>query len=171
MSAKEDTAPEAESPGKSGLGMVGLLVLGLACATTSFASVFFLAPSPEPASATTVEAEAPAEYKPKEAAPLAKDQTYTEVQEILITIGSAPATRYLKMQVSIATDKAKSKDVTSAETALIDAFLLYLRSVELTDFEDPHFYNHMREQLARRADLVLGDGVSNGVMITEFLLR
>lgn len=169
MSAKEDAAPEAESPGKSGLGMVGLLVLGLACATTSFASVFFLAPSPEPASATTVEA--PAEYKPKEAAPLAKDQTYTEIQEILITIGSAPATRYLKMQVSIATDKTKSKDVKSAETALIDAFLLYLRSVELTDFEDPHFYNHMREQLARRADLVLGDGVSNGVMITEFLLR
>ena len=169
MSAKEDAAPEAESPGKSGLGMVGLLVLGLACATTSFASVFFLAPSPEPASATTVEVEP--EYKPKEAAPLAKEQTYTEIQEILITIGSAPATRYLKMQVSIATDKAKSKDVTSAETALIDAFLLYLRSVELTDFEDPHFYNHMREQLARRADLVLGDGVSNGVMITEFLLR
>lgn len=169
MSAKEDAAPEAEPAGKSSLGMVGLLVLGLACATTSFASVFFLAPSPEPAAAATATVEP--EYKPKEAAPIAKDQTYTEIQEILITIGSAPATRYLKMNVSIATDKSKSKDVKSAETALIDAFLLYLRSVELTDFEDPHFYNHMREQLARRADLVLGDGVSNGVMITEFLLR
>ncbi len=169
MSTKEDTNPEAEAPPKSGLNMVGLLVLGLACATTSFASVFFLAPSPAPAAqvAETVEPE----YVPKEKPPTAKSQAYTPVQEILITIGNAPATRYLKMQVSVATDKSKAKDVKSAETALIDAFLLYLRSVEVSDFEDPNFYNHMREQLSRRADLVLGDGVSNGVMITEFLLR
>ena len=169
MSAKDDTNPEAEAAPKSGLNMMGLMVLGLACATTSFASVFFLAPSPAPA-ATVAEA-AEAEYVPVEKPPAAKAQTYTPVQEILITIGNAPATRYLKMQVSVATEKSKAKDVKSAETALIDAFLLYLRSVEVSDFEDPNFYNHMREQLARRADLVLGDGVSKGVMITEFLLR
>jgi len=169
MSTKEDANPEVEAPPKSGLNMVGLLVLGLACATTSFASVFFLAPSP--AAATVAVETAEPEYKPKEEPPAAKSQAYTPVQEILITIGSAPATRYLKMQVSISTDKSNAKDVKTAETALIDAFLLYLRSVEVSDFEDPHFYNHMREQLSRRADLVLGDGVSNGVMITEFLLR
>ncbi|MCH9751818.1 MAG: flagellar basal body-associated FliL family protein, partial [Alphaproteobacteria bacterium] len=119
--------------------------------------------------ASTIVAEP--EYTPKEKPASAKAHTYTPVQEILITIGNAPATRYLKMQVSVATEKSAAKDVKSAETALIDAFLLYLRSVEVSDFEDPHFYNHMREQLARRADLVLGDGVSKGVMITEFLLR
>ena len=169
MSGKDDANPEAEAAPKSGLNMMGLMVLGLACATTSFASVFFLAPSPAPASAATIVAEP--EYTPKEKPPSAKEHTYTPVQEILITIGNAPATRYLKMQVSVATEKSKAKDVKSAETALIDAFLLYLRSVEVSDFEDPNFYNHMREQLARRADLVLGDGVSKGVMITEFLLR
>jgi flagellar FliL protein len=169
MSTKEDTTAEAEAPPKSGLNMVGLIVLGLACATTSFASVFFLAPSPAPVTAVAEAAEP--EYVPEEKPASAKSQTYTPVQEILITIGNAPATRYLKMQVSVATEKSKAKDVKSAETALIDAFLLYLRSVEVSDFEDPNFYNHMREQLARRADLVLGDGVSKGVMITEFLLR
>lgn len=169
MSTKEDTTAEAEAPPKAGLNMVGLIVLGLACATTSFASVFFLAPSPAPVTAVAEAAEP--EYVPEEKPASAKSQTYTPVQEILITIGNAPATRYLKMQVSVATEKSKAKDVKSAETALIDAFLLYLRSVEVSDFEDPNFYNHMREQLARRADLVLGDGVSKGVMITEFLLR
>ena len=54
---------------------------------------------------------------------------------------------------------------------LIDAFNNYLRSIELADVEDPGFYPHMREQLARRAELVLGGTVSNGVLITEFLLR
>jgi flagellar FliL protein len=29
----------------------------------------------------------------------------------------------------------------------------------------------MREQLSRRSELVLGGGVSQGVLITEFLLR
>jgi len=169
MSTNEDTNPEAEPAPKSGLNMVGLLVLGLACATTSFASVFFLAPSPAPVTVTAEGSDA--EHAPVEKPPTAKAHTYTQVQEILITIGNSPATRYLKMQVSVATEKSKAKDVKSAETALIDAFLLYLRSVEVADFEDPNFYNHMREQLARRADLVLGDGVSKGVMITEFLLR
>ena len=75
------------------------------------------------------------------------------------------------MQVSLATDKADAKIIKSSETALIDAFLLYLRSVNVDDFEDPAFYKHMREQLGRRADLVLGDGVAKGVLITEFLLR
>ncbi|NQY97716.1 MAG: flagellar basal body-associated FliL family protein [Henriciella sp.] len=169
MSSKEDTNPEAEAAPKSGLNLMGLMVLGLACATTSFASVFFLAPSPAPATATAATVEP--EYVPKEKPATAKAHTYTPVQEILITIGHSPATRYLKMQVSVATEKSKAKDVKSSETALIDAFLLYLRSVEVSDFEDPNFYNHMREQLSRRADLVLGDGVSKGVMITEFLLR
>jgi flagellar FliL protein len=169
MSSTAETSPEAEAAPKSGLNLMGLMVLGLACATTSFASVFFLAPSPAPAN--TVAAAAEPEYVPKEKPASAKAHTYTPVQEILITIGHAPATRYLKMQVSVATEKSKAKDVKSSETALIDAFLLYLRSVEVSDFEDPNFYNHMREQLARRADLVLGDGVSKGVMITEFLLR
>lgn len=169
MDDKDDANPEAEAAPKSGLNMMGLMVLGLACATTSFASVFFLVPSPAPASAATLVAET--DDTPKEQTPSAQEHTYTPIQEILITIGNAPATRYLKMQVSVATDKSKAKEVRSAETALIDAFLLYLRSVEVSDFEDPNFYNHMREQLARRADLVLGDGVSKGVMITEFLLR
>ena len=168
MSAQDDTNTEAQPAPKSGLNMIGLLVLGLACAATSFASVFFLSPAPSVAESVTVDAEYVA---PKKQPTPAKSQTYTEIQEILITIGHAPATRYLKMQLSVASEKSDAKDIKSAETALIDAFLLYLRSVELTDFEDPNFYNHMREQLARRADLVLGEGISKGVMITEFLLR
>jgi len=146
---------------------MGLLVLGLACAATSFASVFFLAPA-ENAPVVTAESEYVAAEPQADAK---KPYTYTPVQEILITIGTAPATRFLKMQLSVASEKTDAKLIKSNETALIDAFLLYLRSVRLRDFEDPAFYKHMREQLGRRADLVLGDGVSKGVLITEFLLR
>ena len=168
MSDKPEAKSKDEAPSSGGINMMGLLVLGLACATTSFASVFFLAPAPTVAETAVVEAE----YVPKETKPdKKKDLSYTPVQEILITVGSAPATRYLKMNVSVATEKSDAKLVETAEPQLIDAFLLYLRSVELSDFEDPAFYKHMREQLGRRADLVLGDGIVEGVLITEFLLR
>ena len=168
MSDKPEAKSKDEAPSSGGINMMGLLVLGLACATTSFASVFFLAPAPTVAEAAVVEAE----YVPKETkSDKKKDLSYTPVQEILITVGSAPATRYLKMNVSVATEKSDAKLVGPVEPQLIDAFLLYLRSVELSDFEDPAFYKHMREQLGRRADLVLGDGVVEGVLITEFLLR
>ena len=171
MSETADDAQEAEAPAKGGLNMMGLLVLGIACAATSFASVYFLAPAPTTiASASTSAVTDEYEQVDKEPADK-KPYTYTEVQEILITIGAAPATRYLKMNLSLATEKGDAKLVKSNETALIDAFLLYLRSVSVEDFEDPAFYKHMREQLGRRADLVLGDGVAKGVLITEFLLR
>ena len=168
MSDKPEAKSEEEAPSSGGIGMMGLLVLGLACAATSFASVYFLAPAPTVAEAATVEAEYVPVEKPEKKK---KDLTYTEVQEILITVGSAPATRYLKMQLAVATDKNDAEKIKPLETQLIDAFLLYLRSVELKDFEDPAFYKHMREQLGRRADLVLGDGIVEGVLITEFLLR
>jgi hypothetical protein len=71
----------------------------------------------------------------------------------------------------VVTDAEGTSMVQSAEPVLIDAFTNYLRSVELSDFENPDFYAHMREQLGRRSELVLGGGVSDGVLITEFLLR
>ena len=90
---------------------------------------------------------------------------------MLITVGSAPATRFLKMNISIITDASGAKAVAEAEPMLADAFNTYLRSIEMTDLEDPGFYPRMREQLTRRAELVLGDGVTDGVLITQFLLR
>ena len=39
MSETADATQEAETPAKGGLNMMGLLVLGLACAVTSFARI------------------------------------------------------------------------------------------------------------------------------------
>jgi flagellar FliL protein len=151
---------------KSGGGFVGLAILAVGAMTSSFATVYVLASDPPTGPAC------PAVETGPHVEPIAQqDQTYVELRDILITIGSEPATRYLKMKVSIVTDNAGASMVEKAEPVLIDAFTNYLRSVELSDFENPDFYAHMREQLSRRSELVLGGGVSDGVLITEFLLR
>ena len=167
-SEKQPAADKGEAPAKQAGGMMGLLILGAASLASSFGLVYFLTPS----SSAATEACLPGEGAAEVIAPIVKaDQSYVELQEMVITVGSAPATRYLKMNVSIMTDSANTETIKEAEPVLIDAFNTYLRSIELKDFEDPGFYPRMREQLARRSELVLGSGVSNGVLITEFLLR
>ena len=152
---------------KSGGGMAGLAILAVGAMTSSFATVYVLASDPRSTGAVCT----PANGEPAIEPIVKRDQTYVELRDILITIGSEPASRYLKMKVAIVTDDDGANMVHKAEPVLIDAFTNYLRSVELSDFENPDFYAHMREQLGRRSQLVLGGDVSDGVLITEFLLR
>lgn len=169
---KPEATPEAGAAdvvAKPASGLIGMLMLGAASLVSSFALVYFLTP---PASVAETAACVTGETAVAAIEPAAKaDQSYVELKEVLITVGSAPATRYLKMNISVITSADSTEAVKSAEPMLIDAFNTYLRSIEMKDFEDPGFYPRMREQLARRSELVLGSGVSNGVLITEFLLR
>jgi len=168
--AADNAATEsAPAEAKAGGGILGLALLAVGAITSSFATVYFLSPAPAPATDVAV-CEADESVTHTESA-IKPNQSYVELRDILITIGSAPATRYLKMKVAIIADSEDALTVNDAEPVLIDAFTNYLRSVELSDFENPGFYSHMRDQLDRRSKLVLGGNVSDGVLITEFLLR
>lgn len=160
---------EAPQKKKSGLGgIVGIAGLAVAAAASSFGVSYFMAPAE---AASVVACDAPTDADAHHAPIASADQEYVELDEVLITIGSAPATRYLKMSLVIVTDKAGAHAVEAAKPVLKDAFNNYLRSVEVSDFEDPAFYSTMRDQLSRRAELVLGSTVADGVLVTEFLLR
>ncbi len=161
--AKDPGAPKV----KSGMpGIIGLAILGAVAVTTSFGVAYFMPPAASPAASACTPGETTVQ-----AAETDKARTYVPLEELLITIGSAPATRYIKINLSIVTGPKGAAAVKSSEPVLKDAFNNYLRSVEVSDFEDPGFYVHMREQLSRRSELVLGGSVSEGVLITEFLLR
>jgi len=152
MSEPKET-PEAPEKSSGGLGMIGLALLGVAAMGGSFGVSFLLNKPAEPVIVAC-------EPSDEDAAPtltkkVAANQRYVE----------------LKINASIVTTSSAVKDVEKAQPLLIDAFNYYLRSVEVSDFENPAFYPHLREQLGRRAELVLGGETSQGVLITEFLLR
>ena len=163
-----ETKDEAGAPKKGG-GMLGLVVVAVASLVSSLGLFYFLSPAPAPPPSACL----PGEGGPSAPVigPLAEGHVYVEMKEILISIGSAPTDRYLKINLSIITEKANEAKVKSAEPMLMDAFNNYLRSVEVSDLEDPGFYPHLREQLSRRSELVVGSALSNGVLIAEFLLR
>lgn len=162
--ATDDTAPEP----KSGGNIVNWAILAVVSAACSFAVVFFMSP---PVTAESPVCTVATSTLPKGSPLAAADQEYVALEELLVTIGNEPATRFVKIHTSIVTKKGNGEAIKKAEPMLADAFITYLRSVELSDFETTSFYPRMREQLARRAELVLGDDVSRGVLITEFLLR
>lgn len=167
-SKPSDDTPKAEKKSSGMLGLALIPVVGLA---VSFGVTYFLAPTASAPIDTMAACENTGAHIPVITAIAKADQYYVELPEILITIGSEPATRYLKMNVTIATAASNADMVKDAEPVLLDSFLNYLRAIELSEFEDPSFYGRMREQLARRSELVVGPAASDGVLITEFLLR
>ncbi len=168
MAAESADENELTPKASGGGGLIKWGLLAVVSAGASFAVSFFLSPDSAAESAVCVVPEAGEPL----VSPLARDdQAYVELKEVLITIGNAPATRYVKMNISVVTDKKNTDQVLKAEPMLVDAFVSYMRSVELSDFESAGFYPRMREQLAHRSELVLGGDVSRGVLVTEFLLR
>ncbi|MEQ9314241.1 MAG: flagellar basal body-associated FliL family protein [Henriciella sp.] len=165
----EDAADaETAAEKKSGGNIVNWAILAVVSAACSFGVVFFLSPS--------VTAESPAcpvvAQVAGYSAPLAADdQDYVALEELVVSIGTGPSPRFVKIQASIVTAKGQGEKIKKAEPMLADAFITYLRAVELSDLETAGFYPRMREQLGLRAELVLGRDVSRGVLITEFLLR
>lgn len=166
---KDDDRQTAKPAGTAGL--IGLALLAVSTAACAFALVFFFAPSPggEAIAAACEPVKAADGYAATEEN--AEDRAFVQLEEFLITVGSAPATRYLKMNVAIATDKENAEAVANAEPMLIDSFNGYLRALSVSDFENPDTYHQMKDQLSKRAELVVGSQASNGVLITEFLLR
>lgn len=166
MASNPETEPD-ETP-KGGGGLVSLIALAVVCAAGAFGTVFMLSGKDTPAVLACGEhAEDGSAH-----APLAMSEyVYVDLQEILVTIGNEPATRYVKIKMSVISDNEHMGDVKKAEPMLVDAFVGYLRALTLSDFESADFYPRMREQLAVRSEVVLGADASHGVLITEFLLR
>ena len=159
---------ETKEKDSGGGGFVSLIALAVISAIGAFGAVYLFTGSSEPPVIACTE---DTSHEPTHAPLASNDYVYVDLQEILVTIGNEPATRYVKIQTSIISDSRNMSAVKKAEPMLADAFVGYLRALTLAEFESADFYPKMREQLAVRSEAVLGADVSHGVLITEFLLR
>lgn len=156
------------APQKGGNLLVSSAILAVVCGAASFAMVYFLAPSEATESAVCTGAEQTAGGLQ----PLAAGDTgYVELEDMLITVGNGADSRYVKLRAVVMTPAGEIEAVETAAPMLTDAFLTYLRAIDVSDFEAEAFYPDLKEQLSRRAELVLGADRARGVLITEFMLR
>ena len=83
--------------------MIPLVVLAVVSMAGAFGVVYFLSPSAPAAALACTPGE---DGKPAHTPLALEDHVYFELQEILVTIGNEPATRYVKIKTSVISDNS-----------------------------------------------------------------
>ncbi|RKQ72171.1 flagellar basal body-associated protein FliL [Litorimonas taeanensis] len=156
---------EAKS-GKSKGGLIGTIVTPLILAAASFATVYSL---PTPHSAPVVHDEAEDEYDAEPLHFTSADTGIVELNEFTLSLREDK--QVLRILLALETPESMVGSIDPNDLRLRDAFMSYLRAIEVEQLQDVAFLPQLRAQLLRRAKLVLGDSNVSGILITEFLIR
>lgn len=164
-SADAETAIPAE-PKKKGK-LLGAIVTPLILAAVSFGTVYLLPSSEQQVSANTNSSPAVTAKTPHDFMPT--DLEIVEMNEFVVSIRDDK--NILRMRLALEVPKDVRGEVEANDLRLRDAYMGYLRAVEVEELQDPAFLPQLRAQLLRRSKLVLGPDKVAGVLITDFLIR
>jgi len=163
--ADSETAPAAE-PKKKG-GIAGAIVTPLIVGAASFGTVFLLPTQNAPLASESHSAATTAPLTPHDFMP--KNLDVVELKEFIVSIRDGK--NILRMSLALEVPNEVRGEVNPNELRLRDAFMGYLRAVEVSELQDPDFLPQLRAQLLRRSRLVLGQDKVAGILITDFLIR
>jgi flagellar FliL protein len=156
----------AEGGKKSKGGLIGAVLTPVILGAASFATVYSL-----PGGGNGGEAHTVVESKEPKAEPLKirKDTGIVELNEFVLSLREDK--QVLRILLALETPESNIENIDPNDLRLRDAFMSYLRAVEMDQLADASFLPQLRAQLLRRAKLVLGDENVSGILITEFLIR
>ena len=171
---KKPKAPKDDAPiedgedasGKSKGGLIGAILTPVLLGAASFGMVYTL-PGPD----------APiSDYEGDEVMQEVETVVFTppelgivELNEFVLSIRSDR--QILRILLALETPKDNVENIDPNDLRLRDAFMSYLRAVEVEQLADVSFLPQLRAQLLRRAKLVLGEDNVSGILVTDFLIR
>ena len=168
MAKKKKTAPKGsdesanEKPAKGGL--IGKLLTPVILAVVAGGTVYML-PSPEIPPTEKIDQDVKSKHS-QTTDWSAKTADHTITLEVM-TVSIRDDRKVLKIGFALETF---SDEIDPSDPRLRDAFLTYLRAIHIKQLEDAAFHIEMREQLLRRARLVLGNDQVKSLLITDFLI-
>lgn len=157
---------EPSKPGKlAGLlgGVIGPLTLG----ASAFAIVYFVPSKDAPVQQAVEESDSHAEESYVVEGPL--DLEYVVLDEI--TISARGDNRVLRIGLTLEVPYGYRGEIDPSDPRLRDAFMGYLRAIEVSQLDEASFLAQLRAQLLRRAQLVVGHKNVHSVLVTDFLVR
>ena len=98
------------------------------------------------------------------------DTAFVEFPPLTVSIRSRNSTRHVKIGIVIETTPQASETIALYSYYIIDTVNTYLRTIDITKFEDPTMLAILKERIAHRTRIVAPDAIINEVLITEFLL-
>lgn len=162
----DPNAPEGEEGKKSKGGLIGAILTPLLLAAASFGTVYSL-PGQEIVPAESHDEEET--YAEPTLQIAAKDLGIVELNEFVLSIRQER--QVLRILIALEGPESAVSHIDPNDLRLRDAFMSYLRAIDVEQLEDVTFMPQLRAQLLRRAKLVLGDDKVSGVLITDFLIR
>lgn len=172
--AKKPKAPKGEAPleegedagGKSKGGLIGAILTPVLLGAASFGMVYSL-PEPEVVMAPDEDHDVKPEAEAVSFTP--PELGIVELNEFVLSIRSDR--QVLRILLALETPKDNVENIDPNDLRLRDAFMSYLRAVEVEQLADVSFLPQLRAQLLRRAKLVLGEDNVSGILVTDFLIR
>ena len=161
--ADEAAEPE-EEPKKKG-GMLPLLI-GVVLAVVAGAGGFFVTSSGMLGGGGDEEAE----EKKNPADGIAKAD-FVPLEPLIISIAHGGRTRQLRFKAQLEVEDGTKKAVQDIMPRIVDVLNGYLRAVEVGELEDPSVLVRLRAQMLRRVQIVVGEGVVNDLLVSEFVLN
>jgi flagellar FliL protein len=106
----------------------------------------------------------------EEAVPL-PDIAFVPIEQMVLSLGPAAASKYLRFTASLEVASTYADEVTLLMPRILDVLNGYLRAVDSTDLEDPAALVRLRAQMLRRIQIVTGEGRVRDLLVTEFVLN
>lgn len=98
------------------------------------------------------------------------DNSYFSFNPLVISITSDNKVRHLKISLVIKTPESTQVIIQKYIFEIQDILNSYLRSIEISQFENPAAMQSLRQQIVRRIEFAAPDAIISDVLITEFIL-
>ncbi|MGI9395739.1 MAG: flagellar basal body-associated FliL family protein [Boseongicola sp.] len=158
MAAETDDPGDEESPKKSKKG----LLVGLVLAIVGAGGGYFVTSSGLLGGGAEVATKA---------IRFSDDVAFVPVDPMTISMGRPADQRYLRFRAQLEVNADYESDVEALMPRVVDVLNTYLRSITMTDVEDPSSLLELRSQMRRRIDLVVGGDKINDLLVMEFVVN
>ena len=96
---------------------------------------------------------------------------FVPIEPLVISVGSAAAQRHLRFRAQLEVEPGSESKVELVLPRVMDILNSYLRAVDLADIENPASLVTLRAQMLRRIQIVVGEGMVNDLLVSEFVLN
>lgn len=98
------------------------------------------------------------------------DATFVALDPFMVTIPRTNPVRQLRLELQLEVPAGARAEILALSPRLEDTMNTYLRSIDLSDIEDPDTLLRMRMQLLRRLQVAAGEGRITDLLVTQFLI-
>lgn len=100
----------------------------------------------------------------------AAEVAFLPLEPIVVSLGPAAGSRYLRFRGELEVDPAHQAEVRRVMPRILDTLNGYLRAVSVAELEDPGALLLLRAQMLRRIQIVVGEAAVSDLLIVEFVL-